>query len=397
MLISEKIFNMKEKVLSFVKLYFSIYFILFIFPFPLFGFPIIVDNFFVWFGQNIFGLDFVKQVSTGSGDTVFDFVKLSFVLILAAIFSIIFLFTKPSFREKVTSIAIIYGRFFLGCMLLSYGFAKFGDGQFGLPSLFRLNQSIGDMSPMGILWTFMGSSPAYSAFAGICQVIAGFLLLFRKTYVLGALVAFGVMTNIVVLNFCYDVPVKIFSTNLALISLFIIHNNWSQILMFLLGKPSKITFVGFRFNKKWLQITSKVLIVLYILTITVGMSMSRIINTEENVNDKFFAVYKNEIQSNDSLVLTKMIIDDGYAQLFYKNDTIVSWDFKFDEKENTMFFKAADSTKSNIKLHYKFIEDNKIEFSDSEKPLGKFSLTKKGDFELLKRGFNWTSEYPYNR
>ena len=388
---------MKEKVLNFIKLYFSIYFILFIFPFPLFGFPIIVDNFFIWFGQNILGLDFVKQVSTGSGDTVFDFVKLAFVLILTAIITIAFLFIKPSFREKVTSISIIYGRFFLSCMLLSYGFAKFADGQFGLPSLFRLEQSVGEMSPMGILWTFMGSSPAYSAFAGVCQVTAGVLLLFRRTYVFGALVAFGVMTNIVVLNFCYDVPVKIFSTNLTLISLFIIHNNWSQILMFLIGKPSKINFVGFRFNKKWLQITSKVLIVLYILVITVGMSMSRIINTEENTNEKFFAVYKNEKQSTDSLALTKMIIDDGYAQIFYKNDTVVSWDFKFDEKENTIFFKAADSTKTDIKLHFKPIENNKIEFLDSGKSLGKFSITKKEDFELLKRGFNWTSEYPYNR
>ncbi len=92
-----------------------------------------------------------------------------------------------------------------------------------------------------------------------------------------------------------------------------------------------------------------------------------------------------------------MIIDDGYAQIFYKNDTVVSWDFKFDEKENTMFFKAADSTKTDIKLHFKFIENNKIEFLDSEKSLGKFSITKKEDFELLKQGFNWTSEYPYNR
>ncbi|WP_177762008.1 hypothetical protein [Flavobacterium sp. I3-2] len=388
---------MKEKVLNFIKLYFSIYFILYIFPFPLFGFPIIVDNFFIWFGQNILGLDFIKQTNTGSGDTVFDFVKLTFVLLLSFILTIIFLFTKSVVKEKVVSISIIYARYFLSCMLLSYGFAKFGDGQFGLPSLFRLDQSVGEMSPMGILWTFMGSSPAYSAFAGICQATAGFLLLFRRTSVLGALMAFGVMINIVVLNFCYDVPVKIFSTNLALIALFIIHNNWISILNFLLGKPSNISFVGFRFKKKWLQVTAKILIILYILILTVGMSMSRILNTEENVNEKFFAVYENEKKSTDSLALNKMIIDDGYAQIFYKNDTIVSWDFKFDEKENTLFFKAADSTKTDVKFHFKFIEDNQIEFSDSEKSLGKFSITKKEDFELFKRKFNWTNEYPYNR
>lgn len=389
---------MKEKVLNFIKLYFSIYFILYIFPFPLFGFPIIVDNFFIWFGQNILGLDFIKQTNTGSGDTVFDFVKLTFVLLLSFILTIIFLFTKSVVKEKVVSISIIYARFFLSYMLLSYGFIKFGDGQFGMPSLFRLDQSVGEMSPMGMLWTFMGSSPAYSAFAGICQATAGFLLLFRRTSVLGALVAFGVMTNVMVLNFCYDVPVKLFSSNLALMALFIIHNNWKSFFNYLVGKPSQIKFIGFRFKNKWVQLTSKILILLYILVFTVGFSIPRIINEEGDSNEKFFAVYENEDKDliNDSLKLNKIIIDHGYARFFYQKDTLVYSVDDLNEKDKIILFKALDSTQSDLKLHYQ-LNDQKIKFSNQQQNLGTFNITKKEDFELFKRGFNWTSEYPYNR
>ncbi len=44
----------------------------------------------------------------------------------------------------------------------------------------------------------------------------GVLLLFRHTTTLGALVAAGVMSNVVMLNFGYDIPVKLFSTHLLL-------------------------------------------------------------------------------------------------------------------------------------------------------------------------------------
>jgi dihydrodipicolinate synthase/N-acetylneuraminate lyase len=41
------------------------------------------------------------------------------------------------------------------------------------PSLTRLLQPFGTLSPMGVLWTSMGSAPAYEIFAGCAQVAAG--------------------------------------------------------------------------------------------------------------------------------------------------------------------------------------------------------------------------------
>jgi len=77
----------------------------------------------------------------------------------------------------------------LAFALLSYGTAKLFGGQFSFPSLERLDQKIGESSPMGLLWTFMGYSKLYTVFGGICQITAGLLLLFRRFSALGSLMA----------------------------------------------------------------------------------------------------------------------------------------------------------------------------------------------------------------
>src|SRR5262249_29240551 len=49
---------------------------------------------------------------------------------------------------------------------------------------------------------------------------AGLLLFFRRTATLGALLTFGVMAHVTLMNLCFDVPVKLYSAHLTLLSLF---------------------------------------------------------------------------------------------------------------------------------------------------------------------------------
>jgi hypothetical protein len=55
-------------------------------------------------------------------------------------------------------------------------------------------------------------------FAGLAEAIGGVLLLWRRTAMLGALLVIAVMTNVVMLNFCYDVPVKLYSMQLLMMA-----------------------------------------------------------------------------------------------------------------------------------------------------------------------------------
>jgi hypothetical protein len=121
----------------------------------------------------------------------------------------------------------------LSLAMICYGLAKVCDVQFGFPGSMRLAQSYGDSSPMGLAWTFMGYSKAYYWFGGLAELAAGALLLWRRTTTLGALLACGVLAQIVAINFCFDVPVKLYSSHLLLLAIFLVAHDARRLLAFL--------------------------------------------------------------------------------------------------------------------------------------------------------------------
>ncbi|MBV8546159.1 MAG: hypothetical protein JO093_01000 [Acidobacteria bacterium] len=154
----------------------------------------------------------------GSGDTTYNYVNLLCVFVIAIVITIIWsILDRRRLRYDKGWIAFrAYLRFVLAVAMISYGMAKVIPSQFPAPTLDRLMQRFGDASPMGLLWTFMGASVAYNIFSGAAEMLGGLLLTTRRTTLLGALVSAGAMTNIVMLNFAYDVPVKIYSTQLLI-------------------------------------------------------------------------------------------------------------------------------------------------------------------------------------
>ena len=82
-------------------------------------------------------------------------------------------------------------RYSLAISLFWYGFDKVFVAQMAPAWMYleRLVERFGDMSPAGLLWAFIGYSPAYQIFGGLAEVAAASLLLFRRTTTLGALIA----------------------------------------------------------------------------------------------------------------------------------------------------------------------------------------------------------------
>lgn len=110
-------------------------------------------------------------------------------------------------------------RYTLVVAMLGYGAGKVLLMQMPAPSLNELRAHFGDLSPFMLLWMFVGYSPAYQFFTGAAEVVAGLLLLFRRTTTLGALLTVGIMANVVMMNWCYDVEVKINSGHFLLMAL----------------------------------------------------------------------------------------------------------------------------------------------------------------------------------
>jgi hypothetical protein len=181
----------------------------------------------------------VSPFQNGSGDTTFSYVQALLTFVGASIVAVLGGLVDrragdPLVRKDLVRSAL---RVYLGAYMVSYGLAKLGSltNQFPQTSTWRLAQPYGESSPMGLLWTFMGSSRPFTNLAGAAEVLGGFLLLWRRTALLGALVSGGVMLNVMAMNFCYDVPVKLFSSHLVAAALVIALPEASRLAQLFLG------------------------------------------------------------------------------------------------------------------------------------------------------------------
>jgi uncharacterized membrane protein YphA (DoxX/SURF4 family) len=161
---------------------------------------------------------------TGSGDTTLNYIEALCFAVATALAAVLWAAldrARPHYRALFAWLRLMV-RLYLGGMLLLYGFSKILVLQMPEPSPARLLEPLGEMSPMGLLWNFIGASLPYEHFAGLSEIAGGALLLFRRTTTLGAGIAAAVLLNVVMLNFCYDVPVKLFSSHLLLMALFLL-------------------------------------------------------------------------------------------------------------------------------------------------------------------------------
>jgi hypothetical protein len=191
----------------------------------------------IWTATDVLGLELPPpRLHNGSGDTTQAYVMHLVIAVLAAVGAAIWsvLDRRRTAYPRLAAAAVIVLRYYLSFMLLGYAFAKLS--QFPPPSPSKLDQRIGDLSPMGMLWTFMGASKPYTLFAGFAEGLGGVLLLWRRTHVAGALVAAAAMANVVALNFCYDVPVKLLSSQMLLIALLIAAPHAPRLLAAVLGR-----------------------------------------------------------------------------------------------------------------------------------------------------------------
>lgn len=158
---------------------------------------------------------------TGSDDMLWRWVQ----LLWYATFAVVGALVWTTLDRKRGDYAALYAwlrialRYWLALIMFGYGLIKVFGQQFEALGPIHLGRSYGESSPAGLLWTFMGFSPVYRGFTGMAEILAGALLLSRRTTPLGSLVAVAVMSNVVMMNLCYDVPVKTLSSLLLLAAL----------------------------------------------------------------------------------------------------------------------------------------------------------------------------------
>ena len=121
---------------------------------------------------------------------------------------------------------------------------------------------------------------------GFAEIIPGLLLLFRRTVVLGALLAIAVITHIVLVNFSFDIPVKLFSSHLLVFSLVILSPFAVDIFrFFVLHKPVQLSISPFLIKTRRAKVSRILVKGFLILFIPVTMLVQRYYSYKFNAFD----------------------------------------------------------------------------------------------------------------
>jgi hypothetical protein len=150
--------------------------------------------------------------------TVLFFCYLVVAMVAAAVWSV--LDRRRQSYERLNAWFRYVLRFTLALAMIRYGAIKILPSQMPSPPPLQLmTQRVGDLSRLRLLWLFTGSSPVYESLVGCAEMLGGVLLLFRRTTLLGALVCAANLTMVVILNFCFNVHVKLYSMHLLFTAL----------------------------------------------------------------------------------------------------------------------------------------------------------------------------------
>ena len=162
--------------------------------------------------------------ASGFGDRTLDWITAALMLLLAALATIVWSLLDR--RRTAYPAAWLWLRFLLRLTLivamLWYGSIKLWPIQIESPSLAVLNEPVGNLSPMTLLWTLLGSNHTYERVCGLVETVCGLLLLWRRTALSGALLAVVIMSNVLLFDLFFDVPVRLYAAHLLLMSIVVL-------------------------------------------------------------------------------------------------------------------------------------------------------------------------------
>jgi hypothetical protein len=402
------------------------YLALFILPFPLGEFTYtdalaaqytkLWDAVVPWVARRVLGIGYeVDTAVNGSGDRTYDYVFTFclFVLALAATLAWSLLDRRRGDYARLYQWLRVYVRLYLGTTMIGYGAYKVINTQFARAPLDKLLQPIGDSSPMGLLWMFMSASDAYTAFTGAAEMLCSILLFMRRTTTLGALMCAGVMSNVVMLNFSYDVPVKLFSTHLLAMALFLLLPDARRLAnLFLLNRAAEPAEIRPLFARpKWHR-AALVLRTLFLLAV-VGLALHKSYTVWGQLSQRspLSGIWEVEEFSLDGEARPPLVNDGerwrrvvfdrpGTFAVQLMNNSRQRYRLELDEAKKTLTLSKRDDPNWKPVLDYREPEPEHLTLAgdlDGRRVEAKLRRADPSQFLLTSRGFHWVNEFPLNR
>jgi hypothetical protein len=327
-----------------------VYFVLYAFPFPLEYMPWIAEPFgealdiaykeaACWVAANLLGIeDDLYLGPTGSGDGMVRYVVTLMVAVLSLVIVLLWslIDRKPREYSRAARWLELGCCLYLGATMIDYGAIKLIPVQMGPPGPSELVTPLGENGRMRLLWTLMGVSPGYQSVTGAAELLGGVLLFWRRTRLLGATLVTIVMTNVVLLNFFYGVPVKLFSSHLLVMAIALLLLDAPRLLaVFVWNRPAAAAELGPMFASRRANVTAQVL-KLALLALVLVTDLSRAVQryriAEATEEHELWGVHEVESFVQDGELLTdeqrwKRLLMDQPTELRFQGFSRSGWMF----------------------------------------------------------------------
>jgi hypothetical protein len=372
-----------------------------------------------WVAAHLFGARLpLVYTGSGSGDKTFDWTEVFCVLMVAltatAAWSL--LDRKRENYDALHKWFRLYIRFCLAATILLYAIDKFIPLQMPFPTLTTMLEPYGNFSPMGVLWSSIGASPAYEIFAGLAELLGAILLIFPRTVTLGAMVCTADMFQVFMLNMTYDVPVKQFSFHLLLLSVFLLAPQVSRLAdFFLRDRPAILMreqplFQSLRANR----IAIAVQLVLWIWILAMNAYQTRSAWYEYGPGRQkppLYGIWDVTQMTSDGQTRPALPSDEGrWRRMIFDYPGSMTAQRMNDQMDH--FTAGVDTQKMSVTLTNRKDKKWKALLTFSRPAPDQLNLDgtlnghkiqmqlKREDetkFLLSSRGFHWVQEYPFNR
>ena len=371
-----------------------------------------------WTAKHVFGVTQPLVLASGSGDKTFDWVLAFCFFVFAAVGTLVWSVVA---RRRVSYVGFhkwfhLFLRFSLGATMVGYGAAKAIPLQMPYPPLQRLLEPFGHFSPMGVLWYSIGASRPYEIFTGCAELLAGVLLFIPATATLGALVALACTIQIFTLNMTYDVPVKLFSFHLILMSLFLLAPDCRRLLNVLVlnrtAGPSTVPALGRTRRAIRIGVIAQVVFGVYI----VGMNMSESVEGWKEYGggapkSPLYGIWNVTRMSIDGVERSALVTDyDRWRRVVFDNparmsfqrmdDTFAGFGNKIDIEAKALTLTKPTDPKWTAAFAFQQPTADRMVLDgsmDGKKVRMELQLFPREKLLLVSRGFNWIQEFPFNR
>ncbi|MGA8878457.1 MAG: DoxX family protein [Candidatus Korobacteraceae bacterium] len=371
-----------------------------------------------WTAVHLFGVTKPLVYFSGSGDKIFDWVLLFVMVVFTAIATAIWSIVDRR-RENYISMHKWFRlviRICLAGQMFAYGWAKAVPLQMPFPYLTKLVEPYGNFSHMGVLWASIGASPAYEIFAGCAEMLGGLLLIVPRTTTLGALVCLADMTQVFMLNMTYDVPVKLLSFHLILLSLFLLAPDLQRLAnIFFLNRAAGPSmqpplFRSARSNR--IAVAVQVLIGIWLMGMNAYGSWSGWhMYGGGRTKSALYGIWDVDQMTIDGQVRSPLLSDYGrwrrvvfdfptLASFQRMDDSFARYGVKIDVNSNGLVLTKSDAKDWKANLAFQrptpdqLILDGQM---DGHKVRMQLRLFDREKFLLISRGFHWVQENPFNR